>query len=261
MKRSLLLSAAIAVLSFGSVQATPILQLYLEGGTYNETTESWDLYGDSFSLWTIGDTSFGTIEDVHLSIVYDSLYSPTFSLLPTTTEGFGGVIDPSTPTGTGTWIQTVTDGSAPLLGDGSSLPTHGIYEDDMIWQEFDLGDFSLSDSPVGDYVAPFPASFPDHDGQINVYDIRISGDGLEGLSFHFDLYDHVTAGNHINYKFAPFSHDADGFTTIVTPEPATIAMMSMGLGAAMAFTKRRRKSRGPGNVPTDDEITEAIDER
>ena len=57
MKRSLLLSAAIAVLSFSSVQATPILQLYLEGGAYNETTESWDLYGDSFSLWTIGDTS------------------------------------------------------------------------------------------------------------------------------------------------------------------------------------------------------------
>ena len=103
--------------------STPILQLYLEGGTYNETTESWEVSGDSLTLWAIGDTHFGSIDDVRLSIAYDSLYAPIFSLTPTTTGGFGGVTDPSTPSGTGSLIQTVTDGSAPLLGDGSSLPT------------------------------------------------------------------------------------------------------------------------------------------
>lgn len=239
--RSLLLAVAIAAFAFSPLQAAPTLQLYLEGGTYNETTESWELFDDSLTLWTIGITDQGFIDDVRLSIAYDSFYSPLISLTPSTTDGFGGVPDPSTPTGTGSLIQTVTDGSIPLLGDGSSLPTHGIYGDGITWQEFDLGDFTLSDSPIGDYVTPFPGSFPAHDGQINVYDLGISGDNLNGISLHFDLYDHVMSGNHLNYKFAPFSHDADGGPPVV-PEPSTVMLMVLGVSVA-CFIQRRRSSK------------------
>ena len=224
------------------VFSAPILQLYIEGGTYNAVTESWESDGDSLTLWAIGDTKLGTIEDVHLAISYDSIYAPTISLTPSTTDGYGGVTDLSTPVGTGTYIQTVDDGSSPLLGDGSSLATHGVYGDGTTWQEFDLGDFILSDSPIGDYITEFPDSFPS-DGQVNVYDISITGDNLGGMSLHFDLYDHVQAGNHISYKFAPFSHDADGTggpPPIHMPEPSTMIMLGLGL-AGVGVSRRRKR--------------------
>jgi hypothetical protein len=264
MKRSLLLSAAIAVLSFSSLRAAPILQLYIEGALYNDITESWELTSaEPFRLWTVGNVSgpggAGTIEDVKLSIAYDSLYDPSFTLTSLTTGGFGGIVDPSIADDA-IFLQTVSDGSSPLLGDGDELSAHGIFGEDITWAEYYLGDFSLTDSTIGDFTDDFPIELTPDAGQINVYEISVFGDDLDGMGLHFDLYNHVVAGNHINYKFAPFSHDADGFTTIVTPEPTTMVMMSIGIGVA-AFAHRRRKNRGPGNVPTDDEITEAIDER
>jgi len=58
---------ATVVLLFLSVNPAamgyPLLQLYLEGGTYDTTTQSWFLApegssaGEPFRLWVIGDTS------------------------------------------------------------------------------------------------------------------------------------------------------------------------------------------------------------
>ncbi len=59
----------------------PILQLYLEGGTYDTSTESWYLappdssVGKPFRLWVIGNTSWmGTIHEVRLSMAYSPDY-------------------------------------------------------------------------------------------------------------------------------------------------------------------------------------------
>lgn len=75
------------------------------------------------------------------------------------------------------------------------------------------------------------------------------------------------AGHRYNYNgyrckddFIELGIDLYGFNEPVpTPEPATLAMMGIGLGAI--GVARRRKRRDPENVPTDDEVTEAIDER
>ena len=59
------------------------------------------------------------------------------------------------------FIQLVTDGSLPLLGDGSSLPPHGIYnQPDIVWQEFALGDMTNPDSESGDFISSLPTAAP-----------------------------------------------------------------------------------------------------
>src|SRR5690606_3609302 len=105
-----------------TVVAAPILQLYVEGATYDSESESW-VYtargssgGDPFRLWAIGNVSGpggkGTIYDVRLAAAYDESYDHIeISLSPVTTGGYGGFTDPSIPFETGAWIQTNTDGS------------------------------------------------------------------------------------------------------------------------------------------------------
>src|SRR3546814_15651716 len=88
-----------------------------------------------------------------------------------------GVVDPSTPS-TPVHRQTVDDGSLPLLFDGESIPAHGVYGAGVEWQEFGLGDFALTDSPVGDFINTFPTDFFIGAGQINVYELSVIGDKL-----------------------------------------------------------------------------------
>ncbi len=251
-------------LGFGASQAhaIPILQLYVEGGTYNSTTETWELSpagssnGEPFRLWAIGNVSGpgskGTIYDVKLSAVYDSSVGPiSISLTPTTADGDGnylGFNDPSAPLNTGGWIQTVSDGSTPLLGDGSSLASHGEYGSGRTWQEFGLGDFSLSDSQIGDFINSFPTP-GGYGAQINVYEVRVTGDfGEHPFTIHFDLYDHYVSGSHSKFVFAPFSHDGGGdggvdVDVTIVPEPASTTLFGtafLGIFGARWFNRRRK---------------------
>jgi len=243
-------------LAAGKAQAVPLLQLYLEGGTYDTTTETWvgtgGSNGEVFRLWAIGNVdgpgSKGSILDVKLSAVYDSTVGPlTISITPSTTGGYMGFFDPSTP-GAPTLLQTVSDGSLPQLGDGSNLPDHGQYGPGRTWQEFSLGDFTLTDSPVGDFITGVPTPGTTGNGQINVYDISVSNFDEHPFTLHFDLYDHYIAKGDAKYVFAPFSHDGENgggvdAEEIVTPEPASATML-----VAAAFTlfgagwRKRRKS-------------------
>ena len=227
--------------------ATPILQLYIEGATYNPATESWEATplnsssGVPFPLWAIGNVDGpggkGSISDVRLSVAYDAVdEAPTILLTPGTTGGFGGFTDPSIPTGTGTLLQIVTDGSAPILGIDDALPSHGVYGPGTHWQEFSLGDFTLRDSPVPDFIDSFPTETIPEAAQINVYDVGVLGGS--GLTMHFDLYGTIERAN--GARFAPFSHDADAMATIV-PEPASVALFCTGALGALALKRRRRK--------------------
>lgn len=210
-----------------SATAIPVLQIYIDGATYDSASETWVTTGSSFDLWVIGDVgSYGTISDVKLSAAVATSETGTVTLTPGTTSV---ITDPSTPIAP-TANGLSADGAIPQLSDGTGLPTHGIYGAGTSFYEWSLGDLALTDSPVGDYINAFPSSFPST-GQVNVYTVDVTGYTL----VHFDAYDSILTGNGtmIHAKFAPFSHDGE-----LVPEPSGLLLFSVGLLVVGYATRR-----------------------
>lgn len=275
MRKGIILCTSVAVLAavlvLGAlttrVGAEPLLQLYLEGATYDTDTDTWVLAppgssnGQPLRLWAIGNvasTPEDKIEGVRLSIAYDRSWREggndlTFTFTPSTTGGYGGYCDPSTPNNNNpTFLQYGAENTRPVLGDGTPLPWHGIFGPDTVWQEFALGDFTLIDSPIGDFINVFP-TIPTVNpnstrrGQINVYEITVlwtGGVSAHGAEIHFDLYNHYEGKNHIKARFAPFSHDTDATAQIIPAPPPVVGLVSMGCaGALIRFGRRLRRKR------------------
>lgn len=210
--------------------ALPLLQLYIEGSDYHSETESWVTASSDFILWVLGDVkekkgsgfTIHEILDVQLAVAFPSNESGTIELIPTTaTSGSlpspGDASTPSSPIFLDSGV-----GNQPTMSDGRLLPAHGIYGPGISWESYLLGDFTLTDSPIGDYAsAACPdglCTYPDL-GQINAYIVKINGYSR----VHFDTFDSIEGANHS--RFAPFSHDAEG----VTPEPGTLSLLGLGL--------------------------------
>lgn len=232
-----------------TAHAVPVLQLYVEGASYDSDHESWvfeleEGSTDPVRLWVIGNTEGpggkGEISDVRVSMVYEDPDPDTagggvdIDITPSTTLGFGGYADPSTPEAP-TLLQINDDGDTPLLSDGTALPSHGTYGEGWEWQEFLLGDFFRTDSQIEDFIDEFPTPDGGPEGQINVYELLISGVS----EIHFDAYNSVQAGNKARAVFAPFSHDAGTGTNQPVPTPGTLALLGLGL-AGLGWGARRR---------------------
>ena len=194
---SALLVASSILLSAAGAHAIPVLQIYIDGATYDTQSETWVVSAPDFDLWVVGDVdAHGDILDVKLTASFFGLGPGSFSLTPTTTTT---ITDPSTPSAP-TFFQTGTGGH-PVL------PDHGIFNDVTMhhWNDYSLGDLTLHDSPIGDYSGDtsFPGSFPDT-GQVNVYHVHTAG----WIKVHFDAYGHTVSqdGHESSWK-TPFSHD------------------------------------------------------
>lgn len=231
-------ATGLLLLAPASSYAVPVLQLYIEGSTYDTADESWSISSPTFTLWVLGETSkFGTVYDVNLVVSHLTGETGTISLTPTTATT--GLLpspgDSSTP------VAAVHNGSgsgtAPVTGDGSPLPSHGILGPGTDWDTYLLGNFSLGDSPIGNYtlgddLCPGADCTWPTTGQINAYDVVVSGYSW----VHFDAFDHVISGTKTKYIKAPFSHDAN--TTTSVPEPNTLILLGSGFLGLWATKKR-----------------------
>ncbi len=260
-QKPLLFASFFLLIALTSVAcAEPVLQLYIEGAVYDTDTESW--YKEAASdgsepvrVWAIGYASQAgellDIVDVKLSIAYSVAWESNghlpITLTPSTTGGYEGYTDSSTPVAA-QLLQYGAEGTVPMYGptwNSKPLPAHGEYGPGIVWQEFLLGNFDLNDSPIADFspvggpsTIPTPTSKL---GQINVYEVWLDIPNAHDVRLHFDLYNHILGTN--RGVFAPFSHDADGTTRYVPGPSALVGLCSMGLTALGLF--RRRRSGAP----------------
>jgi hypothetical protein len=248
------LAALIAAVAPDPAGAIPALQLYIEGANYDSTTQSWVFVGDIGVLWVLGNVGqVGPITDVRLTAAFPSGLTGTISLTGTTaTSGMlpapgdpsqppdpppvpdpSSAFSPDSPCG-----PNGTDGTIPCMSDSKTLPSHGQYGAGIQWREFDLGDFTLTDSPIGDFIDAFPSTFPSM-GQINAYRFEISG-FPPGTVIHFDAFDGIVSGNKVRSVFAPFSHDVVDQPERPVPGPTGLLVVALGLGGftVRAWTRR-----------------------
>lgn len=245
-----------SIIAAGPAVAEPVLQLYIEGASYDEGSESWLHEGSDIRLWVIGKTTPSVVlRNVRLAVGYRAAGDVTIDFVPATTEAFGGFADPSTPE-----IPTLlggvhTNGKPPVITAKKSLAKHGYYDESVYWQEFALGDFTLGDSPIADFAHGAPAPHPTHTGQINVYAVAVQGLTAGGM-VHFDAYGIEDNGKKQSAAFAPFSHDA--FWNYVSlpppppevdpsleliPAPGAIGLFAAGVLVLGAGARRRPRRR------------------
>lgn len=220
--------------------AIPLLQLYIEGATYDTDTQTWVTNSSNFKLWVIanvngpGGTGGLGIDDVRLSAAFLTSESGSISLTAATTLLKP---DPSPPVAPTIMAGLGADGTRPQMSDLSLLPSHGIYGSGTSFKQYSLGDMLAMDSPIADFNGssgfPAPGDFFANAGQINVYDVTVTGYS----QVHFDAFNHVVGTT--DAKFAPFSHDAGG----QVPEPGTLLMLGAGLTTAAGIRFKRNRKR------------------
>jgi hypothetical protein len=230
------------------VAAIPSLQLYVEGARYESASETWEMKEETFRLWVLGNVeAAGAITDMKLTAAFSGAFDGTITLTPALANPAfltGPTPDASVPsaavlvtapdsaaTASGACGDNGTSGTIPCRGDWKVLAPHGEYGPGIQWKEWSLGDFTLTDSPIGDFITALPTGFP-RLGQINAYDVSVSGFPVDA-TVHFDAFGLIGTQS----VFAPFSHDAAW-----VPWPATGLLVASGAGLLVVRSSRRRRA-------------------
>ena len=242
----LAVAATTLMLTLGTAQALPILQIYIEGASYHALSETWLTTNSNFKLWVVGSfLSTETIQDVRLSAAYSATETGTINLAAATTS-YGGATDTYAPGGptlqyTGTGAALVDlDGdtdidATPVMSDGRNISNHGIFGVSTNWSQWQLGNMTRwNETPIGNFEGTFPSLGPQR-GEIFAYDVSVTG---FASGIHFDSFNHVESSKRSKGSiFAPYSHDA-----AAVPEPGSLILLGAGLSAVvgLGFRKRRR---------------------
>lgn len=219
---SLCLLAAVMLQWNTKAVAIPDLQLFIPEATYNLSTETWDFShtpGSPFTLQVISegenhprDGSSGVFVSVALTGIGE------FDPLPAgTIMTFDGV---------DLFASDFTWGT-PAPPHPDDLAPHGIF--DAHFTEINVGAFGMSET-VFDMTEEGGSGLP---GEVKDFSVIISS----FIPVHFDAYTQLDSID----EFAPPSHDAQANPT---PEPATIALLSLGIVSLLGYKRRRflRKS-------------------
>jgi hypothetical protein len=239
-------------------RATPLLQTHIEGASYiGGTDNTWVLSsqasGESFRLWVMGSVPYAwkvgkKIKDVRLYVAFPSSEAGlTISITPALAGGTGEYIWPTNPAivfddtslpGLPTLGETASDGSVP---DG--LTRHYVYKrHGVTWQEYLLGDFTLSDSLRAHLKGPQLAQLKPNKAQLNAYDVtitRLEGSGTEPIVVHFD----VTGWKGNFLRRAPYKYDSRVEVlppASPNPEPASVVLLALG-GACLCLRRVLRR--------------------
>ena len=240
------------------VEAYPLLQLDIIGGTYDQATETIVSDGTSFTLVALLTPNRNTPP---AALLAENYYFPR-PFLPRS--------DPSgSSLGTYTWngrtyrvTEDMTYGSPPLEGlsattDPGDLPDHGAYP--TYFTELPLN-FSAANRTVAydtqtRALAGTPVNLvaPTAGDQVAYYQlITVTTSLADGYQLHFDLYDTdlieqcrrgtCTSDEDVDH-FAPFSHDAQSGPrpppTQSVPEPGSLLLLSLGLALGGRVLARR----------------------
>jgi hypothetical protein len=229
MKYAMLAVAAVTVLVLTPVasHAVPALQLDIEGGGYDNATDTIVANSDPFTLYAFLSTN-------NHNLISDSFYI-SIAVLPSLEYDPEG-LDLGSFTLNGAPINVTADmnyGTPPVEGyysqfDGGDLPPHGVFPTYFLEHEFqfDVNDttpkYNTQDRAISGTLEPesglmYYASFS--------IDTSMLG---SDYVLHFDLYNtKVKNGGDIDISmFAPFSHDAESSKV---PEPGTLILLGSGM--------------------------------
>jgi hypothetical protein len=219
------------------VSGTPLLQLDIEDGSYDQESENIVSGSNPFTLYTLFNTTKGKASGT---------YYLSVAIVPKTLN------PPANPFGSfkvnGT-VYSVANGNivfgnppVSVTKNSSDLPGHGIFDTHYAEIGFTFNKnnkanlYNTEDNPGG--------LVQNSNGKLLYEDFTVDVSGLAaGYQVHFDLYN-VTLDKRGNRKvgsFAPFSHDAQSIPPPPPPSVADTSSTMILLGMAMLVVEGMRR--------------------